>query len=291
MKLTVVPLIACTALLTSASPLRVIVVSKHDGGDNGAAFIPHVGPTAHLVPPQAMPCGNHNPQGIRAKVSSLTNSIKIAFGFRVEEHKKLEIDIEKYRTPPFIGTPSPLDAVADKDFDPTTDPAAARLLELISPIAARPRPGHAVAVSVVPEPQRLSGQRHRLHHLHHPHHPHAFHRAQSFLGRVHFALLSLGPWEGRAVAFVLGCGIGVLLRMVYVLLLVSYRFMFRSPRSSAEEDEYTLLEHEDELDAEEIFVAPPMYTYPVDEKVVPKPEPIPVPVPVAVKNVQTEADE
>ncbi|KAK6977614.1 hypothetical protein R3P38DRAFT_519028 [Favolaschia claudopus] len=283
MKLTVVPLIACTALLTSASPLRVIVVSKHDGGDNGAAFLPHVGPTAHLVPPQAMPCGNHN-QGIRAKVSSLTNSIKIAFGFRVEEHKKLEFD---------------------KDFDPTTDPAAARLLELISPIAAQswppghavtispiaaqPRP-HAIAVSV-PEPQRLSGQRHRLHHLHHPHHPHAFHRAQSFLGRVHFALLSLGPWEGRAVAFVLGCGIGVLLRMVYVLLLVSYRFMFRSPRSSAEEDEYTLLEHEDELDAEEIFVAPPMYTYPVDEKVVPAPEPIPVPVPVAVKNVQTEADE
>jgi hypothetical protein len=35
--------------------------------------------------------------------------------------------------------------------------------------------------------------------------------------------MNLGRWEGRAVAFVLGCGIGVLLRMVFVLAVVMYR--------------------------------------------------------------------
>ncbi|GBE78802.1 hypothetical protein SCP_0116950 [Sparassis crispa] len=36
------------------------------------------------------------------------------------------------------------------------------------------------------------------------------HRHRSFLRGVHFALMALGPWEGRAVAFVLGCEIGAL---------------------------------------------------------------------------------
>ncbi|TFK57761.1 hypothetical protein BDN72DRAFT_907546, partial [Pluteus cervinus] len=74
--------------------------------------------------------------------------------------------------------------------------------------------------------------------------------------RLHIALMALGPWEGCAVAFVLGCGIGVLLRMLWVLLLVSYR----SIRGDREEEqcvnhevEYThiLLEAEP---AEDIFV-------------------------------------
>lgn len=38
---------------------------------------------------------------------------------------------------------------------------------------------------------------------HHPHHHHHHHK-KSFLRRVHHALMSLGPWEGRTVAFVLG---------------------------------------------------------------------------------------
>jgi len=44
-----------------------------------------------------------------------------------------------------------------------------------------------------------------------------------FLHRIHRALMSLGPWEGRIVAFVLGCGIGVLLRMVWVLAVLLVR--------------------------------------------------------------------
>lgn len=44
------------------------------------------------------------------------------------------------------------------------------------------------------------------HHRHHYHHGHRFHRweGNTFTMRVHNALMSLGPWEGRAVAFVLG---------------------------------------------------------------------------------------
>jgi len=53
--------------------------------------------------------------------------------------------------------------------------------------------------------------------------------------RLSHALRVLGPWEGRAVAFVLGCGIGVVLRMIYVLILVTCR-MFRSPAQPGEDD-------------------------------------------------------
>lgn len=39
------------------------------------------------------------------------------------------------------------------------------------------------------------------HHIHH--HQHKHHKG-SFMRRIHRALMSLGPWEGRAVAFVIG---------------------------------------------------------------------------------------
>jgi len=77
---------------------------------------------------------------------------------------------------------------------------------------------------------------------------------EPFLRRIHFALMALGPWEGRAVAFVLGCGIGVLLRMVWVVMLLT----FRSKTTKPDEEE------ELQADAEEIFVAPPQYF--ADEK-------------------------
>jgi len=88
---------------------------------------------------------------------------------------------------------------------------------------------------------------------HMKHHPHDFHRG-SFMNRVHRALMTLGPWEGRAVAFVLGCGIGVLLRMFFVLTVVVYR-MVKGERQ--EECEYTIVV---EQDAEHILVPPPHYT-------------------------------
>lgn len=86
--------------------------------------------------------------------------------------------------------------------------------------------------------------------LHHHHHHHM--RPSSFGGRLQKGLLSLGPWEGRAVAFVLGCGIGSLLRMFYVLMVLVSRAV-SSPR---EEEIVVDVLYEDED-------APPSYA---DEK-------------------------
>jgi len=67
-------------------------------------------------------------------------------------------------------------------------------------------------------------------------------RQGPFLHRVHRALLSLGPWEGRMVAFVLGCGLGVLLRMFWVLAVLLTRSVHRDP-----EHEGTILVYAEEV--------------------------------------------
>ncbi|KAF7304118.1 F-box domain-containing protein [Mycena indigotica] len=89
-----------------------------------------------------------------------------------------------------------------------------------------------------------------------------------FFDRLELALGRLGPWEGGLMAFVIGCGIGVLLRMFYILTLLAVRAI-RAPCTKSTDDYYygdVALEE----DAEEIFVAPPMYTVAVpvvvDEK-------------------------
>ncbi|RDB16834.1 hypothetical protein Hypma_002353 [Hypsizygus marmoreus] len=106
----------------------------------------------------------------------------------------------------------------------------------------------------------------------HPHPHHIVHNGgrltkhlerAPFLKRIHFALMALGPWEGRAVAFVLGCGIGVLLRMFWVLAVISYRLI----KGTKEDDsnKYTEIMIVEEYDEpEEVFAAPP-YTF-ADEK-------------------------
>jgi len=83
-----------------------------------------------------------------------------------------------------------------------------------------------------------------------------------FLKRIHFALMALGPWEGRAVAFVIGCGLGVLLRMFWVLSIVVYRTVKgQSDQDNQTHDYVPVL---NQLDAEEIYVSPPVYI--LDEK-------------------------
>jgi len=99
---------------------------------------------------------------------------------------------------------------------------------------------------------------HRAHRHHHKHaHAHRHHR--SFFRRIHHALMSLGAWEGRAVAFVLGCGIGVLLRMLYVLVIVTYRTIRGDRDEDNVQHEYAIVcDHYD--DAGEIVIPPPQYT-------------------------------
>lgn len=111
------------------------------------------------------------------------------------------------------------------------------------------------------------------------------------MSRLQYSLINLGLWEGRAVAFVIGlfnflpqkaathstykffigCGIGVLLRMFWVLAIVGYR----SLRSSRNGDEYLSISTMEEYDSDDETVAPipsakvepPKYVYIVDEKV------------------------
>jgi hypothetical protein len=94
----------------------------------------------------------------------------------------------------------------------------------------------------------------------HRHSHHRHHRLQNapFMERLSHSLMMLGRWEGRAIAFVLGCGIGVVLRMIYVLILVTYR-MFRGPAQPGEDEA-------DEEETEVLLVAAPP-EYGKDEKV------------------------
>ncbi|KAH8119133.1 hypothetical protein DFH11DRAFT_423982 [Phellopilus nigrolimitatus] len=86
------------------------------------------------------------------------------------------------------------------------------------------------------------------------------HRHSSFVERIQKALMTLGPWEGRLIAFVLGCGIGSLLRMFYVLIVLTYR-SFASRRDEEMEVDVIFAEVEE--------VPPPRY---VDEKIAPEDE-------------------
>jgi len=84
---------------------------------------------------------------------------------------------------------------------------------------------------------------------------------KGFVMRLHRSLNALGPWEGKVVAFVLGCGIGVLLRMVWVLAVISYRSIKGGREPENTQTEYSLvLDQSDMEPAEVIFVAPPSYT-------------------------------
>ncbi|KAJ7812377.1 hypothetical protein B0H14DRAFT_2605797 [Mycena olivaceomarginata] len=233
MKLSILPIALACGGLVNANPLRVIVVSSHVShgeavsGADGTALV-HMRPVAA---PQHAPCGG---KGFRQKATGLADSLRIAFGFQGhnnDNHNNEHKHTKPLELKPFItlGHPVPAPPVP---AEPWWFNNKAAVPEHAHPLTHGPNGGHG---------------RFRHHH----------HEEPSFLMRVHYALMSLGPWEGRAVAFVLGCGLGVLLRM------------------EQDEHEYAIVA----MDAEEIFVAPPTYTYPVDEKA--QEGPIAVAVPAA----------
>jgi hypothetical protein len=67
----------------------------------------------------------------------------------------------------------------------------------------------------------------------------------TFLRRLHAALMALDTWEARAVAFVLGCGIGVLLRMLWVFFVLIGRGL-REDSTASQDAEYTLVLQDEE---------------------------------------------
>ncbi|TFK17052.1 hypothetical protein FA15DRAFT_629074 [Coprinopsis marcescibilis] len=269
MKLSLIAAVAASAAFVSASPLRVIVVSTNvqpaERGPianvrYGFAVPSAPGPLQTVestpapvaqVQPHRMPCGSR----FRQKAIEISNSFRKAFGFPLiemsEVHTVSPTDAGLVQIMPFKGAPT---------FDGPSPIANGRGWNRI------PERIHVNTGSVEHYgPPGDRGHHRRPHNHFHPHHMHG--RSRDFLGRVQFAIMSLGPWEGRAVAFVLGCGIGVLIRMLYVLALVAYR----SIRGTSSEYEYTEVivfdEEAEPAQARTPASAPPAYVYPVDEKI------------------------
>jgi hypothetical protein len=86
-------------------------------------------------------------------------------------------------------------------------------------------------------------------HTHHHAHPQMHIDNAPFLVRLEHALRHLGKWEGRALSFVIGCGIGALLRMFIVLAVVTVRSI-KARRARHVE----LAEEYEELPSEVVFV-------------------------------------
>ncbi|KAG1723455.1 hypothetical protein EDB19DRAFT_1615625, partial [Suillus lakei] len=80
----------------------------------------------------------------------------------------------------------------------------------------------------------------------------------SFLRHVHCTIMALSLWEGHPVAFILGCGMGVLLHMFWVMSVLAYHTI-RAERPEVSHG-YIMFKH----DVENNFVPPPEYT---DKKV------------------------
>ncbi|KAJ7162327.1 hypothetical protein C8R46DRAFT_1353293 [Mycena filopes] len=242
--------------------MRVIPVSTSTGtvdtGPVAQMERPAVPVPWHGEQPAHPPCAGSR---IRQKVTSFSQAFKIAFGFKASSSS----DSAHPHPTSWRSSRTPSSARPC----PRPCPTSRRHIKSIKGIERL-----RIMQSPVPHHAHVHGEGHlRFRHRQHAKEEH------SFLMRVHFALMSLGPWEGRVVvSFSVSCDIGVLLRMFYVMAVLSYR-MIKGPRPGSEdEDEYTFI---DSLDAEEIFVAPPTYTYPVDEKSEPITVVVPAPAPAA----------
>jgi len=168
---------------------------------------PSVNPRlGHGVPPKTGymgrmkkgPCGRNR---FRQKAVEISNIFREALGLpliKTSGHHGL--DNGKVRILPFVGTPNIFAPVHGKDTEGA--------VEVVNIDAPHDGPHHGYHAH----------GRHRHHHKGHHHLGKG-----SFINRIQYSIMNLGRWEGRAVAFVLGCGIGVLLRMFFVLAVVMYR--------------------------------------------------------------------
>jgi len=122
----------------------------------------------------------------------------------------------------------------------------------LAPIEAYPFIGTLPAAPPQQDPGHGAGREGHRHHLHHGHHRHS---GGSFPARLLESFTTLKWWEGGAVAFVFGCGIGVLLRLLWVMAVVSYRVS----RGEPSEETYSELPAHDREEIA-ILIAPPQYT-------------------------------
>ncbi|KAG6886574.1 hypothetical protein C0995_006816 [Termitomyces sp. Mi166 len=253
MKFPLLTALAAGAALTqvSATPIRVVVVTSevHTSTNPSFRFGHAMAPSSNApkismaVPPKIQIKGGCRGSRFRQKSIEFSNTIRKFLGIPlIAETRPVPLPARlepphikegHLRILPLVGTNPFVDLKQDRDGDKNL-------------YIAHPHPHHKV---------HHAGFRQRL-------------ANQPFIHRLHIALATLGPWEGRAVAFVLGCGIGVLLRMIWVLGVVVYRVL-RGPSREEETDSYTEILFVEEI-ADPVNVgaridAPPVYTYP-DEK-------------------------
>ncbi|KAF8634284.1 hypothetical protein AX17_004239 [Amanita inopinata Kibby_2008] len=262
-------LVAGTALaVVEAAPLRVVVVTNNQELSQSLRFGHAVPPTSMGIritniastsePSLAGPAGhpaNKRPcimRKMRDKAIGISNVFRQAFGLPLIEttsrnrHDNNHASEGVYRILPFVGTePSFIEVKGQSEQ---------------GGIEGVTRGGDPIRILPFDGQPPIDDASVR-HHKHHKYHGLKLYKHSSFLKRLNAALMSLGPWEGRAIAFVLGCGIGVLLRMLWVLCVVT----FRALKGNKEEVEYTVIDEYIGDDAETIIVPPPTYTY-VDEK-------------------------
>jgi len=231
---------------TTAVPIRVVVVTKQDIAQNGldmnhadlgvASLVRPTTIVTHIEQPGAVRV-KHKCGGLAAKAAeksaALAQMFRESFGFKSNPKETLKIL-------PFIGTPVEL---------PHSAPNIIQLK----------RPFPILNLTEGGGTSEVQEGRGRYHHDY-MHKMSRFHRG-NFLRRINHALVSLGTWEGRIVAFVLGCGIGVLLRMVWVLGVVLFR-SFKGTREVDEADHETIY-YEGVVLFDETLEQPPQYTAPI----------------------------
>jgi len=250
MKLLSISLLAMLAAV-EAAPLRVVMVANISGQDLSQKLR-----FGHAVPPPAVdatvagPNGAHNgrPTGrpcMMRKMVEVSNAFRKAVGLPLIDTSIRPIEKDKangsepvYSILPFIGTPPTFVKVKDSGAGGITAfTKGGDRVRIVGPdgtILIKEDPDHPPPPPHPPHPPHHPHK----HHKHRKHHKHHGCRRSPFLYRLNFALLSLGKWEGRSVAFVLGCGLGVILRMFWVLSVVTFRAIRGSRR---EEVEYTII--------------------------------------------------
>jgi len=251
----------------AAVPIRVVIVSEGVNVNpvNGARFghsvplAPEVatlklGEANRAIKPKHR-CGGGRMSRFRQKGVEISNMFRQALGLPlIETHPKVLGHGGFIQIMPFPNDPTFIPEVNIGKWAPPK----AEKYRTIS-VSNLPHPHHTHhhdgSSPNVPVPH-MSHRPH--HHIYNGHKP-------SFSTRLHHSLMHLGRWEGRAVAFVLGCGIGVLLRMFWVLAIVTFRAI-KGPREDEHQYHHITIIEEYEDDSV-VAVAPPTYVYPVDEKV------------------------
>ncbi|KAF8637291.1 hypothetical protein AX16_010821 [Volvariella volvacea WC 439] len=259
MKFPLAAIVAAAGIVgVSAAPLRVLYIEAKPANPDIGVVSPGMR-FGHAVPaPSAIAAGNwgaqpstihsmnvNNSNGrtghgcgrgrsrLTVKIIQISNSFRHALGLpeiQVDPSHPLPPTPGEYRILPFIGTPPTFIKVDEKTGEVTT------------------KGGDTVHIMPVPGPADR---------------PMKMMKEEGFLERLTLALMSLGPFESKVVAFVLGCGLGVLLRMIWVFGILGYRAV-KGERAEDDQD-YThiIIDENDRHSAEVIFIAPPEYT---DEK-------------------------